>query len=67
MNASTKLPQDYTIPVWADDEYVFDTIPDRLRESMGAVFLDPNRRVPQRGRVHLIVLHDSIYYSDGED
>jgi hypothetical protein len=66
MNSSTKLPKDNTIPVWADDEYVFDTIPDRLRESMEAVFHDPNRKIPQRGRVHVIILHDSLYYAEPE-
>ena len=63
-NAATKVPQDYVIPSWADDEYIFDTIPARLQEAMQAVFLDPNRKVAQRGRVHVIVLHDSIYYED---
>ena len=61
MNAATKVPQDYVIPSWADDEYIFDSIPTRLQESMQAVFLDPNRKVAQRGRVHVLVLHDNIY------
>ena len=64
MNAATKLPRDYVIPSWADDEFVFDTIPQKLVEAMQAVFIDPNRKVPQRGRVHIIVLHDNIYTTD---
>jgi hypothetical protein len=64
MNAATKMPKDHVIPAWADNEYVWDTIPTRLQEAMHSVFVDPNRKVPQRGRVHIIQLHDNIYYEE---
>ena len=69
MNSATKLPRDYVIPSWADDEYPFDTIPQKLQDAMQAIFIDPNRKVPQRGRVHLILLHDSdsIYVPPSEE
>ena len=53
MNAATKLPKDHIIPSWADEEYPFDTISDRLQESMREIFMDPARKVAQRGRVHV--------------
>jgi len=66
-NAATQIPKDSIIPEWADSEYPFDTIPQKLFESLPHAFFDSNRKVKQRGRVHVIVLHDSIYVANGGD
>jgi hypothetical protein len=67
-NAATQIPRDNIIPEWADSEYPFDTIPRKLLEAIPHAFFDLNRKVKQRGRVHVVVLHDNIYLSaDGAE
>ena len=69
ISANTKIPRDKAIPSWADDEYPFDTISDRVWEAIPPAFFDPNRPIKQRGRVHITMIHDAIYVgeNDGED
>lgn len=60
-NSATQTVRDVIIPQWADDEYPFDTIPQKLFDPMPPAWFDPERKVSQRGRVHVVVLHDNIY------
>jgi hypothetical protein len=61
--AMTKQPYDATIPIWADDEYSFDPI---KFDPMPRAFFDANRKVKQRGRIGILVIHDNVYYSDAD-
>jgi hypothetical protein len=65
-NSATQMVRDVIIPEWADDEYPFDTIPQRVFDPMPPAFFDPSRLVGQRGRVHVVVLHDNIYTTTTE-
>lgn len=60
--STTKTPKDCIVPRWAgDDTYPFDTIQSSVIESIPPAFFDPTRKVAERGRVHVLLLHDSIY------
>ena len=60
---SSQIPKDAVIPTWADEEYPFDTIPDKLWASFPPAFFDPAHKVKQRGRVHVIMISEGIYRS----
>ena len=64
-NSATKLPRDIAIPSWADDEYPFDTIPKSAYDAMPPALLTPNK-IKQRGRIHVILLHNGIYSAEHE-
>lgn len=63
LNNNIGLPKDVIIPSWADEEYPFDTIPEKLLDPFPPAFFDPERRVGKRGRVHVINIVDSLYFS----
>lgn len=67
LNAATQMPRDHIIPSWAgEDEYPFDTIPHKVIDLMKPAFMDVNKKVKQRGRVHVIMLHEGIYLASPE-
>lgn len=64
MNAATQIPKDYVIPSWADDEYPFDTISEKVQEAMQAAWFIPEKKIRQRGRVHIVLLYDNFYKAE---
>lgn len=61
---NSAIPKDAVIPKWADDEYPFESIPTRVQESIPAAFFDPQRKIRQRGRVHVLLIEQNIYVTN---